>query len=420
MILTLKDVEHRLVEAKAGYDKCNTQLADLKEQYEQHIADKDLLGFTEQLTHGATVESFQQAVDTLKIKRDEYASTYRLIKAVKNQMLLEKADEFTIPDEYLMDPKSVDLKDLVKKNAEAKEAKRLAAEEEERRAVALDKWHEILDQVQYEDDKFHYLVDELVPVEGEADTLAGELLRAIMWLLHRDYNDGDKFYMGYGLESCGSAAAFLADHGYEEPISSMIDNFRYDDDINDEFYTKELKELAELITTDILNSDELYLTKNTENCHNTNYDWIEENQPRFDYSFALSDKVKRYLEETDCTTSDIAGYLDFEDWDNTFDDVEVNVFNSGVELSNLTYDGFVTIQDWVEPYSKFKTFWEDIEDSLKDEFGELKDEDEEDEDKDDDDEEESLEESLFVDKVEAESASYVDDDISSLAAYLDL
>ena len=90
MILTLKDVERRLVEAKAGYDKCNTQLADLKEQYAQHVADKDLLGFTEQLTHGATVESFQQAVDTLKIERDEYASTYRLIKAVKNQMLLDK------------------------------------------------------------------------------------------------------------------------------------------------------------------------------------------------------------------------------------------------------------------------------------------------------------------------------------------
>ena len=318
-----------------------------------------------------------------------------------------------------MDPKSVDLKDLVKKNAEAKEAKRLAAEDEERKAVALDKWREILDQIQYEDDKFHYLVDELIPVEGEAETLAGELLRAIMWLLHRDKNDGDKFYMGYGLESCGPAAAFLADHGYEEPISSMIDNFRYDDDINDEFYTKELEKLAELITTDILNSDELYLTKNTESCHNTNYKWIKENQPRFDYSFALSDKVERYLEETDCTTSDVEGYLDFEGWDNSFEDVEINVFNTGVELSNLTYDGFVTIQEWVEPYSKFETFWEDIENSLKDEFGELKDEDEEDEDT-DDNEDESLEESLFVDKVEAESAGYVDDDISSLAAYLDL
>jgi hypothetical protein len=53
------------------------------------------------------------------------------------------------------------------------------------------------------------LYDELVPGMGNADTLEGEMLRAINRIIYRYYNDGDFFYKGYGTETAGPAHSFL-------------------------------------------------------------------------------------------------------------------------------------------------------------------------------------------------------------------
>ena len=39
--------------------------------------------------------------------------------------------------------------------------------------------------------------EELVPLEGKADTLAGEIVRAISRIGYRFYNDGDQVGVGY-------------------------------------------------------------------------------------------------------------------------------------------------------------------------------------------------------------------------------
>jgi len=51
--------------------------------------------------------------------------------------------------------------------------------------------------------------NKLVPGQGNADTIEGELLRAINKIIYRYYNDGDYFYKGYGAETAGPAVAFL-------------------------------------------------------------------------------------------------------------------------------------------------------------------------------------------------------------------
>ena len=51
----------------------------------------------------------------------------------------------------------------------------------------------------------------LMPDKGPAETVEGELVRAISKIIYRWYNDGDYFYTGYGLETAGPAAAFLLD-----------------------------------------------------------------------------------------------------------------------------------------------------------------------------------------------------------------
>lgn len=53
------------------------------------------------------------------------------------------------------------------------------------------------------------LFDELVPCSGQADSLAGELVRAVMRIGYRYYNDGDQIGIGYGKETCNPAARFL-------------------------------------------------------------------------------------------------------------------------------------------------------------------------------------------------------------------
>ena len=51
---------------------------------------------------------------------------------------------------------------------------------------------------------------ELVPMEGKADTLAGEIVRAISRIGYRFYNDGDQVGVSYGKQTCNPPARFLA------------------------------------------------------------------------------------------------------------------------------------------------------------------------------------------------------------------
>lgn len=59
------------------------------------------------------------------------------------------------------------------------------------------------------EERLGVLTERLVPDSGPAETLEGELLRAINRILYRFYNDGDYWYKGYGTETAGPAAAFL-------------------------------------------------------------------------------------------------------------------------------------------------------------------------------------------------------------------
>ena len=51
--------------------------------------------------------------------------------------------------------------------------------------------------------------EKLVPGMGSADTIEGEMLRAINRIAYRFYNDGDYYYKGYGTETAGPAHSFL-------------------------------------------------------------------------------------------------------------------------------------------------------------------------------------------------------------------
>ena len=58
--------------------------------------------------------------------------------------------------------------------------------------------------------KIDVLFDELVPGSGKADTVAGEIIRAVSRIGYRNYNDGDHVGVGYGKETCNPAARYLS------------------------------------------------------------------------------------------------------------------------------------------------------------------------------------------------------------------
>lgn len=84
------------------------------------------------------------------------------------------------------------------------------------------------------EERINKLFEELVPASGKADTVAGEIIRAVSRIGYRNYNDGDHIGVGYGKETCNPAARYLAEKAgsrVERAISDMwgvFDDNRYD------------------------------------------------------------------------------------------------------------------------------------------------------------------------------------------------
>lgn len=106
----------------------------------------------------------------------------------------------------------------------------------------------------------HDLFEILVPSSGKASTKAGEMVRAMMHILYRDYNDGDRFYKGYGLEVCGSDAQYLMNILPE--LRTPLINIASDDP-EDDMYTERLLDISETIISSIFNDPTRYFVSNT-------------------------------------------------------------------------------------------------------------------------------------------------------------
>ena len=69
--------------------------------------------------------------------------------------------------------------------------------------------------------KINALFAELVPASGKADTVAGEIVRAVSRIGYRNYNDGDHIGVGYGKQTCNPAARYLIKNGGDE-VAVMV------------------------------------------------------------------------------------------------------------------------------------------------------------------------------------------------------
>jgi len=105
------------------------------------------------------------------------------------------------------------------------------------------------------------LFDELVPATGKADTVAGEIVRAVNRIAYRYYNDGDRIGVGYGKETCNPAARYLinnADRDVEDAVREMW-GVRDDDR-----YAELVEALEDAVLYYLENNPDLKQTPNTE------------------------------------------------------------------------------------------------------------------------------------------------------------
>jgi hypothetical protein len=82
-----------------------------------------------------------------------------------------------------------------------------------------------------------------------------------MKILYRDYNDGDVFYKGYGLETCGSAAQFIMD--INDDFWSAFNEVRENDYQVEELYTKELEKLTSMLLKYLIENPSIVYEPNT-------------------------------------------------------------------------------------------------------------------------------------------------------------
>ena len=109
-------------------------------------------------------------------------------------------------------------------------------------------------------EKLADLFDELVPASGPAETVAGELVRAVNRIIYRYFNDGDIIDVGYGKETCNAPARYIS----EIADGSALDYALYSAKAlhDDWLYEKALYRLAEETVKYIEENPQLKQEKN--------------------------------------------------------------------------------------------------------------------------------------------------------------
>lgn len=117
---------------------------------------------------------------------------------------------------------------------------------------------ELSDRVNKE---LHEISEKLVPDRGKADTVAGEILRAINQIVYRNNNDGDHIGIGYGKETVNPAARYLQEKCNDKVKTIITKVWEIEDDVD---YSKGLEQLALEVLLYLLSHPELETTKNEE------------------------------------------------------------------------------------------------------------------------------------------------------------
>ena len=204
------------------------------------------------------IENYMPDYSTFKLIEEE-----SLTEAEEDELSDDELDALDAEEEKAFKQKQADRRARVAGKRKEKEDK-LARVEEVKKALGSN----------YDFDK---LFDVLVPPSGKADTVAGEVVRALNKVDYRDFNDGEVFYESDGLDTCGGAMAFVAEF--------FLDKFNDSDDtdttaqaiydkiidiaesqLRDAEYTGAISELEKMAVEWIKGHEETLVEPNEKDC----------------------------------------------------------------------------------------------------------------------------------------------------------
>lgn len=215
------------------------------------------------------------------------------------------------------------------------------------------------------EEQLEQLFDFLVPTEGESQYAGGELVRAISKILYRDMNDGDVFYEGYGIETCGDAVAFLCDKIPE--LEQDFEDIAFRNFTGDN-YTKALNDIAEIVVRKIVDDPEAALEPNKDDY--LSYDgekFIDEHEwePKYELYFDYPDNIQYHLDQKDITLRELQNIIG--EWEYC-QNGDVNCERYGVSIYELSKDEYDELE-----YS-MERWLEDFGNDLDNEYGSEEDE----------------------------------------------
>ena len=261
-----------------------------------------------------------------------------------------------------------------------------------RRAELEKKAEVILDEIKADwdskEDKLEVLFNHLVPRSGKAETVAGELVRAMMKILYRDYNDGDIFYDGYGKETCGAAAAFIC-----EKLDDFEGNFIdiVEKDLKEDDYTRALNRISAELVDYIMNNTYLLAEENEEDMYDCDEDYFDDYVQRYSYDPDLSGDLEAYIDHDKIDWSDVADFLS-----NFLSDLNIDYRN----LNQWARDAFtienLSASELEEVEEEFPNYLDSYLSDLENEYGSVWELDEEEEEDEEDDEEDLKESQSFL------------------------
>lgn len=117
------------------------------------------------------------------------------------------------------------------------------------------------------------MFDLYVPASGKAETVGGEIVRAVERICYRNYNDGDCIGVGYGKHTCNAPARYLIDNASVEINRMIIDMW------GTCYGTNTVDKLEQAVEDYLNNNPQLFEEKNNEDL----WDYEDEEEDNVDY-----------------------------------------------------------------------------------------------------------------------------------------
>ena len=227
-----------------------------------------------------------------------------------------------------------------------------------------------------DDWSFDNLFDKLVPDSGKCDTLAGELIRAVNKIDYRWYNDGDRWFEDYGIETAGPAAMLIInfEHDDENPYYDFMIDWAKDNLDNDDYDTK-VEQLKNSISAYIENHIEL-LAMETKDMYDIKVRDVEEfldsnNLIRtYEYDADIPDELQAHLDKGNISERDLK--WEVESWIEN-----VGCYGANVDVSSYVYIEGLNKSAYDELNGNLYKWLEDYARDLTTEHGDPYEEDEE-------------------------------------------